>query len=150
MADYTPISSGNQIQAGSITDRFTEIENEINLLEESAIQPRSLDNQHFESQILLSKSKACSGMGTILQPASGLHFYANMDPNDVHTMTTHPFETSPGWTIVRRGGQWDSLMGGNAQTGEELTLMFGTGHSYQPGDAVKGVSGILVMVNLEV
>lgn len=150
MADYTPISSGNQIQAGSITDRFTEIENEINLLEESAIQPRSLDNQHFESQILLSKSKAFSGMGTILQPASGLHFYANMDPNDVHTMTTHPFETSPGWTIVRRGGQWDSLMGGNAQTGEELTLMFGTGHSYQPGDAVKGVSGILVMVNLEV
>lgn len=150
MADYTPISSGDQIRAVSITDRFTEIEDEINLLEETAIQPRSLDSQHFESQILLSKSKAFSGMGTIADPSSGLHFYANMDPNNINTMTTHPFETSPGWTIVRRGGQWDSLMGGNAQTGDELTLMFGPGHSYRPGDTVKGVSGILVMANIEV
>ena len=146
MAEYTPIHRGAPITAESITDRFTSIQDEINALDETAIEPKSLDHQHFESQVLFSGSQSIVG-----SPSDGIHYYANMDWGGQGwnaNMTTGVSKLDTGWCIVRAGGQWKQLMGGAAQTGQELRVDFPT--SYVAGDTTTGIAGILVMANIEV
>tara|TARA_R100000808_G_scaffold672_3_gene3335 strand:- start:3641 stop:4516 length:876 start_codon:yes stop_codon:yes gene_type:complete len=152
MADYTPIPKGGPVTANTITDRFTDVQDEINSLDEIMIEPRSLDHQHFESQIIYSGNKSISGFPNhAIQGTSQIHYYANMDPsgqglNEPYTSGTSKIDM--GWTSIKEGGQWSTLMGGSAQTGQELQINFPT--SYIVGDTLNGVAGILVMANIEV
>jgi len=152
MADYTPIPKGESVTANTITDRFTAIQDEINSLDEIMIEPRSLDHQHFESQILYSANKSISGLPNhAIQGTNQIHYYANMDPGGQSLNASYTSGTSRvdmGWTSIKAGGQWGTLMGGTAQTGQELQIDFPV--SYLAGDATNGVAGILVMANIEV
>ena len=148
MAEYIPIPRGTPITADTITDRFTAVQDEVNAIEKTSIESKSLDHQHFDSQIIFSGSRDIIGFGG---PVGGIHYYANMDYGGQGwnaNMTTGTDKLSIGWSVIRTGGQWKHFMGGSAQSGQELQVDFPT--SYMPGDVTNGIAGILVMANIEV
>ena len=79
--DFIPIVDGDSLTAEDLKSRFTSIETEINNLDQVSVLPRSLDNQHIDSQVLFSKQKS-------IPDPTATHAYANIDPGSSFAMTT--------------------------------------------------------------
>ena len=121
--EFIPIVDGDSLNAVGLETRFTAIESEINALNQEAVLPRSLDNQHVASQVLFSRTKSIPAGG-------GTHLYSNRDPGASATVTEDTSLGPTGWYIIRAGGQ----TGSGGGTGDKLELYFGTAGSFTVGD----------------
>lgn len=139
--EFIPIVDGDSLTAGGLKGRFTSIETEINALDQTNILPRSLDQQHVASQVLLAKDKSIPSGG-------GTHIYSNKDPFPSASVTEDTSLAPIGWYIIRTGGQTSNA--GTAGTGDKLELYFGSAGSFTVGDSANAVGGILVMANIQV
>jgi len=140
--EFIPIVDGDSLNAVGLETRFTAIESEINALNQEAVLPRSLDNQHVASQVLFSRTKSIPAGG-------GTHLYSNRDPGASATVTEDTSLGPTGWYIIREGGQ-TGAGGSSPGTGDKLAIYFGSAGSFTVGDTANGVGGILVMVNIQV
>jgi hypothetical protein len=121
---WNRIDEGQSLSAGSVQSRLDDVRDEINDLDETAIQRRSLHRDHLPSSVLAVGTKAFS-------PAAN-HNYS--DSSEAYI----GYGTTAGWRVINDLG--------SAGTGVALEAVLSTPVDLGDPD----VRGILVLLNVEV
>lgn len=122
--NWTPTSEGDALNAASFNTPLSQLQAEINDLDEPSIKRYTLGNQHLPSQVL--------AVGHQLLNPGAVHTYNN-------TVEPYPgWNTLAGWKIINTLG--------SAGGGTELEAILGSSVDL----AGSGVKGVLVYCNIEV
>lgn len=144
--DWKPIAEGDQFNADSLNDRFTEIHGEINELPQTSVEMRSLNRDHLPTAII-KKGNSFSSADVLIQTGMGFVGFR-----------------WPGWPIDYNAaaslgtGLWADPAPHNVDVGStaEGWRILAT-HNFDPdlvfaptGTPLEPVNGLLMMANVYV